>query len=354
MRLEPRDSDRTVLRLAAPVGAVLASLLICSLLIRAAGAPVMWAYWTMIVGAIGSLNAISETLTRATPLIFTGLAVAVAFRARIWNIGAEGQLYAGALATVLVAAEGGRLAATVPHWTLPIFAGAAAFVAGAALLFGPVLLKLKLGVDEVVTTLLSNFVMLLFVSFLLDGPFRDPMSMGWPQTPPVDAAVNLRPLIGGAARLHAGFLFALLIAALLWLFNVRSVWGYEMRAVGYSQSGARFAGMPVTSVLLRAALLSGGVAGLAGFNEIAGVKGYLTLDMSPGFGYSGIVVAMLAQLRPVGVVASAIFVAAIFVGADAMSRAISIPNYIADVIVSVSLITMLAAMMMTRYRIRYE
>jgi simple sugar transport system permease protein len=127
-----------------------------------------------------------------------------------------------------------------------------------------------------------------------------------------------------------------------------------MRAVGYSQSGARFAGMPVVSVLLRVALLSGGIAGLAGFNEIAGVKGYLTLDMSPGFGYSGIVVAMLAQLHPAAVVASAIFVAAIFVGADAMSRAVAVPNYIADVIVSVSLLTMMVAMMLTRYRIRHE
>jgi general nucleoside transport system permease protein len=354
MRLERRETDRISLRLAAPIGAVTASLLICSPLVKAAGASVSWAYWTMIVGAVGSVNAISETLTRATPLIFTGLSVAVAFRARIWNIGAEGQLYAGALATVLVAAEGGRIAAAVPHWALPIIAGAAAFAAGALLLLGPVVLKVKFGVDEVVTTLLSNFVMLLFVSFLLDGPFKDPMSMGWPQTPPVDGAVSFRLLIGGAARLHGGFLLALLIAASLWLFNVRSIWGYEMRAVGYSQSGARFAGMPVTSVLLRVALLSGGIAGLAGFNEIAGVKGYLTLDMSPGFGYSGIVVAMLAQLHPAGVVASAIFVAAIFVGADAMSRAISIPNYIADVIVSVSLITMLVAMMTTRYRIRYE
>jgi len=354
MRLEKRDVSTPLVRFTAPVLAVLSSLAICSSLIKAGGAPVLSAYWTMLVGAMGSLNALSETLTRATPLIFTGLAVAAAFRARIWNIGAEGQLYAGALATVLVAADGGRVATMVPHWALPIIAAAAAFVAGAALLLGPVVLKVKLGVDEVVTTLLSNFVMLLFISFLLDGPFKDPMSMGWPQTPPVDSAVNLRHLLGGATRLHAGFLFALLSAVFLWLFNVRSVWGYEMRAVGYSQVGARFAGMPVTSVLVRVALLSGGIAGLAGFSEIAGVKGYLTLDMSPGFGYSGIVVAMLAQLNPVAVVASAIFVAAIFVGADAMSRAVAVPNYIADVIVSVSLLTMLIAMMLTRYRIRHE
>ncbi|KRQ15795.1 ABC transporter permease [Bradyrhizobium manausense] len=354
MRVERRDFSPLAVRLAAPGVAVLASLLICSSLIKAAGAPVLWAYWTMLVGAVGSLNSVSETLTRATPLIFTGLSVAVAFRARIWNIGAEGQLYAGALATVLVAEEGGRIAAVVPHWALPIVAAGAAFALGAALLLGPVVLKVKLGVDEVVTTLLSNFVMLLFVSYLLDGPFKDPMSMGWPQTPPVDATVSLRHLLGGTARLHAGFLFALLGAALLWLFNVRSVWGYEMRAVGLSLNGARFAGMPVTSVLLRVAVLSGGIAGIAGFNEIAGVKGYLTLDMSPGFGYSGIVVAMLAQLHPVGVVISAVFVAAIFVGADAMSRAVAVPNYIADVIVSVSLLTMLVAMMLTRYMIRHE
>jgi general nucleoside transport system permease protein len=352
MRLERRHSDSLLLDLAAPVGAVFASLLICSLLILAAGAPVLKAYGTLLLGALGSWYAVSETLTRATPLIFTGLAVAVAFRSRIWNIGAEGQLYAGALATVVVGADGGHIASLLPGWMLPPVTFAAAFLAGAVLLLGPVILKVRLGVDEVVTTLLSNFIVLLFVSMLLDGSLRDPMSMGWPQSVPVADAVNLRHLGGSTVRLHTGFVLGVMAALIVWLLDARSVWGYEMRAVGFSRAGASFAGMPVGSVIFRVAFLSGGLAALAGFSEIAGAKNYLTLDMSPGFGYSGIVVAMLAQLHPIGVVASAVFVAAIFVGADAMSRSVGIPNYIADVIVAVSLLTMLVAIMLTRYRIR--
>lgn len=354
MRLERRQSDSWLLDMAAPFGAVLVSLLICSLLILASGASVLKAYGMMLQGALGSGYAVSETLTRATPLIFTGLAVAIAFRARIWNIGAEGQLYAGALATVILGADGGRLASFLPGWLLPLVVFAGAFLAGALLLLAPVFLKVRLGVDEVVTTLLSNFIILLLVSMLLDGSLRDPMSMGWPQSAPIADAVNLRHLGGSSSRLHSGFVIAVLAALIIWLLNARSVWGYEMRAVGFSRAGASFAGMPVGSVIFRVALLSGGLAALAGFSEIAGVKNYLTLDMSPGFGYSGIVVAMLAQLHPLGVVASAIFVAAIFVGADAMSRSIGIPNYIADVIVAVSLLTMLVAIMLTRYRIRHE
>ena len=132
----------------------------------------------------------------------------------------------------------------------------------------------------------------------------------------------------------------------------RTTLGFEMRAVGENPAAAAFAGMPVARVLLQTALLSGGLAGLAGFSEVAGLKGNLTLDLSPGFGYTGIIVAMLAMLHPLGVVVSAIFVAGIFVGADAMSRAAGVPSYIADILLATALLTMVAALKLTRFRIR--
>jgi simple sugar transport system permease protein len=132
------------------------------------------------------------------------------------------------------------------------------------------------------------------------------------------------------------------------------VWGYEIKAVGANPRAAGFAGIAVNGVMMRVALLSGGLAGLAGAVEIAGLRGYLTLDLSPGFGYSGIVVAMLAQLHPLAVVAASIFVAGIFVGADAMSRSVAVPNYIADVLVAVSLLCMLVAGFLVRYRVRWS
>jgi simple sugar transport system permease protein len=213
------------------------------------------------------------------------------------------------------------------------------------------MLKLRFGVDEVVTTLLLNFVVLLLVSMLLEGALKDPMGMGWPQSAPVLEGAEL-PKLAERARLHAGLLIALVLAALIWLINARTIWGYEWRAVGANARAAAFAGIPVTAVMLRVALFSGGLAGLAGAVEVTGLKGYLTLDLSPGFGYSGIVVATLAQLHPIAVVGAAAFVAGIFVGADAMSRGVAVPNYIADVLVAVSLLATLTAGIFARYRLR--
>ncbi|MBK3737369.1 ABC transporter permease [Azospirillum brasilense] len=347
MRLEPREHTPLAARLLAPVAAVAAALALCALLVAWTGAPVLRAYGLLLEGAAGSRFALTETLTRATPLILTGLAAAVAFRAKLWNIGAEGQLYMGALAAVVLG--GGML--DLPAWLLlptVMIAGAAA---GGATLLGPAVLKVRFGVDEVVTTLLLNFIVLLLVSMLLEGALKDPMGMGWPQSAPVVEAAELPKLVE-RTRLHTGLLVALGLSALLWLIDTRTIWGYENRAVGANPRAAAFAGMPVTRVMLRTALLSGGLAGLAGVIEVCGLKGYLTLDLSPGFGYSGIVVAMLAQLHPVGVVGAAVFIAGIFVGADAMSRALPVPNYIADVLVATSLLCMLVAGLLTRYRLR--
>jgi general nucleoside transport system permease protein len=352
MRLERRNSSSVAIVIA-PLAAIGATLIICALLVAWAGAAVRDTYALLFVGGFGSRFALTETLTRATPLILTGLAAAVAFRARFFNIGAEGQLYVGALAAVATA---GALDAA--QWGLPdvlVFTLmiVAALVAGAALLLGPALLKSKLAVDEVVTTLLTNFIVLLFVSAMLDGPMKDPSAMGWPQSTALRPELELGQLIE-RTRLHSGFLFALMIAVALALINRYTAFGFEMRAVGANPQASRFLGLAVNQVTIKTALLSGALAGLAGAFEVAGRTGYVTLDMSPGYGYSGIVVAMLAGLSPLGVVIASIFVAGVLVGADSMSRVVAVPSYIADVIVASSLLTMLIAAMLTRYHIRWR
>ncbi|MGE3306814.1 MAG: ABC transporter permease, partial [Rhizobiaceae bacterium] len=275
--------------------------------------------------------------------------VAVAFRARLWNIGAEAQLYAGAIITVVL----GTGALPLPAFVLLPLLVVATIVAGALLLLGPAILKTRFGVDEVVTTLLFNFIMLLFVSMLLEGVLKDPTGLGWPQSQKLIAEARLPRIVTGR-RLHYCFVLALLSALAVWIVMKKTALGFEMRAVGHNPEAARFAGIPVNRVLIKTALLSGGLAALAGFSEVSGLKGNLTLDLSPGFGYSGIVVAMLALLNPLGVVVAAIFVAAIFVGADAMSRTAGVPSYVADVMVALSLLTMVVAIMLTRYRLRWR
>jgi simple sugar transport system permease protein len=332
----------------APVCAVLAALALTGILIAFAGVNPLEAYRQIVVSAFGSRLSITETLARTTPLILTGLAVAVAFRVRLWNIGAEGQFYAGALTA---AALGHSALSGLPSvLAIPALMLAGA-VAGALLLLGPALLRLRFGVDEVVTTLLLNFVAILFVSMMIEGPFRDPLAFGWPQSVPISPDVALPKLVP-RTRLHIGLLVAIGAAAVVWAVQARTVFGFESRAAGLSPRAAEFAGLSLPRTLIAIAGLSGALAGLAGAIEVAGLKGYVTTDLSPGYGYSGIVVAMLAAQHPIGVVAAALFVAVVFVGADGMSRALGVPSFIADVIVAISLLTMLVALMFTTYRLR--
>jgi ABC-type uncharacterized transport system permease subunit len=347
MRLEPRSDVPVALAIAAPAGAVVLALVLTAVPLVWAGVSVFDAYGLIFKGAFGSTFAITETLSRATPLIFTGLAAAVAFRAKLWNIGGEGQLYMGALTAAAV----GTGAITLPSAVMIPLVLVLGALAGALLMLVPTLLKLRLGVDEVVTTLLLNFVVLLFVSMMIEGPMKDPMGMGWPQSSPIIDEAALPKLIP-RTRVHVGLLLAILAGVAVWVFIQRTVWGFEARAVGASPAAARFAGMPVSRVMIMVGLISGALAGLAGVGEVAGLKGYLTRDLSPGFGYSGIVVAMLAQLNALGVVVAALYVAAVFVGADFMSRTIGVSSYLAYLIVATSLLTMLLASLATKYRIR--
>ncbi len=349
MQLEPRENISTLRIITAPVLAILAAFIICSGLIMWTGEPVLEAYGYLFKGGFGSRFAISETLNRATPLIFTGLAAAVAFRAKFWNIGAEGQLYFGALAATILGAG----AISMPSVLMIPFLFLAGAIAGGLALLGPVFLKTTLKVDEVVTTLLLNFVILLFVNYLLEGPLRDPMSLGWPQAAPI-IDEGVLPALLPRTRLHIGFLVAISAAVMIWGLMRYTIWGYEIRAVGANATAARFAGISINRTVILVAMLSGGLAGMAGITETAGTKGYLTLDLSPGFGYSGIAVAMLANLHPIGVIVSAIFLAGIYVGSDSMSRAVNIPTYIADVMVAISVLSVLVSLMFVQYRVRWK
>jgi general nucleoside transport system permease protein len=353
MRLEKRPNSSPAALIIAPMGAVLFTLAISALLVLWAGAPVGQTYALLLKGGFGSVFALSETFTRAIPLILTGLAATVAFKARLFNIGAEGQLYAGALAAVAVGGLHGGSGFEVAPWLLFPLMMLAASAAGALLLLGPALMKAKLGVDEVVTTLLLNFIMLLTVSLMLDGPMKDPTAMGWPQSVALQGELELAKLVA-QTRVHTGLLWAITLALLMWALMKYTVLGFDIRAVGANAKAAAFAGVPITRTVVLVALLSGALAGLAGAIEVAGRTSYVTLDMSPGYGYSGIVIAMLAALHPLGVLAASVFVAGVLVGADSMSRAVGVPTYIADVIVATSLISVLVATLLTQYRVRWQ
>lgn len=351
-RLERRPEVSAAALALASLAAVAMTLLVGTVLVLWAGAPVAATYAALFAGGFGSVFAWTETLTRAVPLMFTGLAAAVAFRARLYNIGAEGQLYAGAMAAVALGGlHGGEPLG--PPWLLWPAMLLAAALAGALLLLGPAWLKAQAGVDEVVTTLLLNFIVLLGVSALLDGPMKDPTAMGWPQSVALAGELELSRLIEGA-RLHSGLLLALLLAVALWLLITYTVPGFDIRASGANPRAARFAGVPAGRTLVLVACLSGALAGVGGAVEVAGRTGYVTMDMSPGYGYTGIVIAMLAGQHPLAVVLAAVFVAGVLVGADAMSRVVGVPTYIAEVMVATALIAVLVATLAAQYRWRVD
>ena len=351
MRLERRPQPSAIALVLAPIAAVAFTLGISALLVLWAGAPVGRTYEAILQGGFGSLFAWSETLTRAVPLILTGLAATVAFKSHFYNIGAEGQLYGGALAAVAVGSAFGPENLINDPTLAFVLMLAAAMAAGALLLLGPAWMKARLGVDEVVTTLLLNFIVLLGVGALLDGPMKDPTAMGWPQSVALPGELELsRPLQG--LRLHTGLAVAVALAAALWVLLKFTVLGFDIRATGANARAAAFAGVPALRTALLVAVLSGALAGLAGAVEVAGRTGYVTLDMSPGYGYSGIVIAMLAGLHPLAVVAAAVFVAGMLVGADSMSRVVGVPTYIADVVVATSLSAVRVAALAAQYRLR--
>ena len=353
MRLEKRTSSSPLTLVLAPLGAVAFTLFISALLVLWAGAPVGQTYSLLLQGGFGSVFAFSETLTRAIPLMLTGLAATVAFKSRLFNIGAEGQLYMGALAAVAVGGLHDGTGLALHPAALFVLMMLAAALAGALLLLGPALLKARLGVDEVVTTLLLNFIVLLLVSLMLDGPMKDPTAMGWPQSVALMPELELSKLIP-QTRVHTGLLWACALSVGLWALMKYTVLGFEIRAVGANARAAAFAGVSVTRTVVTVAMLSGALAGLAGAIEVAGRTSYLTLDMSPGYGYTGIVIAMLAGLHPLGVVAASVGVAGVLVGADSMSRAVGVPTFIADVIVATSLIAVLFATLLTQYKVRWK
>lgn len=261
------------------------------------------------------------TLVRATPLLVTGLAVAIAFRAGIWNIGAEGQLLAGAVVAVWIGTS----------WQPPSALAALVVIVPVAALSGvlwamvPALLRRHFGVLEVITTIMLNFIAEHLVSFLVHGPLQEAAGT-YPQSDPIAAAARLEPLVHGT-RLTWAFPAAIVLAVLVWVFIDRTRAGFALRAVGANPAAAAVSGrIRVRRVAFLAFLASGALAGLAGAAEVSGVTFALYERLSPGYGYTAIAVALLARLHPIGIIASALFFGFLEAGAAVLQRSAGIPS----------------------------
>ena len=307
-----------------PLLAVAASLAFAALLLLALGFAPGPALLALIAGSVGSAAAWTATLLKTAPLLFTGLAVAIAFRCGTWNIGAQGQLAIGALCATALATRvwpGGPALLLAPA---VILAGA---LGGALLGALAGALRARRGVSEVISTILLNFIALELVSLAVHGPLQE-LSGAYPKSDPLPEAALLPRL----ARIHLGVPAALLCAGLVWGLLFRTALGFRMRAVGSSAQAARFAGISPEQHGWLALAIGGGLAGIAGACEVAGVTSQLYEGIAPGTGFTAIAVALLARLNPLAVIPSALFFGALEAGAGAMQRAVGVPSVATQVV----------------------
>jgi simple sugar transport system permease protein len=322
----------------APAAALVAGIAVLAVGLQLAGYDAAAALGALWDGAFGSWYAFtSATLVRAVPLIIIGLGIALSFRGGAFNIGAEGQFYAGAIAATWAGLHAGDLDSPIAIAATLLAAG----MAGVAWVAVPVFLKLRFGVLEVISTLLLNFVAESLVSLTVQGPLQESQHI-YPQSDPIAASARL-PLLPGT-RLHAGIVLALVGAGVLYYLFSRTLWGFRLRAVGAGPRAAAVSGrIDAGRMTATALLLSGMIAGIAGGVEVSGVSYALYQNLSPGYGFTAIAVALLARLDPLGVVATGILFGALEAGAGAMQRDAGVPAVAVYVVEAVIIVVVLLA-----------
>ncbi len=345
-RLEKKPSTSPLMEFVAVLIALVIAFGISAILIATAGVNVGEAMQALVRGSLGSRSAIAETIVQATPLILTGLAVTIAFRGRLWNIGAEGQFFAGAMAAFFVASTFTDL----PRGAMLFFILLAALLAGAVWGAIPALLKVKFGASEVIVTVMLNFVIQFVLSYLLSGPWQDPQSAFLQTARIPDTAIFSRLFTG--TRIHVGIFVAVATVLVIWFLLWKTTLGYEIRAYGINPTASGYKGISPLQTIVLTMAISGAVAALAGASEVMGLHGRLRLDISTGFGFTGIIVAMLGRLNPLLVVVAALFMGALWNGSLAMQITSGVPIALAFVIRGVVLVALLMAEALTQVRIR--
>ena len=321
-------------------------MLISAVPIYVGGVNPLYGYSELLYGALGNKLAITETFVLFAPLLLCGLAVALAFTCKFWNIGAEGQLYSGGLFASLFAVYATSIPSIV---AIPVML-LVGFLGGAGWAAIPAILKVKLKVDEVVTTLLGNWVMTYAVEAILFGPWKNPVT-GWHESPVISDTTRFPILIAGS-RFHFGIILALLVAVAFYVIIKKTKWGFELLGIGGNQTASYAAGINVPRQIILAAIVSGGIAGLAGVGQVAGIEFHMKTDLSPGYGYTGVVIAMVGGLGPIGVVLASLLMAVVTQGTQAMNRTTGVPWALAEGIQGIILLCLLVGIFFTKYSLK--
>jgi ABC-type uncharacterized transport system permease subunit len=351
VRLEPRMEQPRWFAAAVSVGALVVAFVLGGIVLSLVGGDPLRAYGFMLKAAFGNAGVLSDTITKATPLILVGLACTVAFRMRLWNIGAEGQFFIGAFAASAVVLTP-LLPSETSRWIVIPTMMVAGFIGGAVWGFIPGFLKARFNVNEIITTLMMNYIAVAWNNFFIfavwtEGGFQ--MSHVFPKSAWLprlaDYAKQFKDLRGLTA--HLGLLFGLVAAVVVWWVMSRSKWGYEIRLIGDNPRAARYAGISIASNTVLVMMLSGGLAGLAGMSEITGVVHRLQGAISPGYGFTGVIIAWLAKLNPLLVIPVSI----LFGGLILAGREIQ-PSGVAKMIQGIILVCLIGSDLLLRYKVR--
>lgn len=317
-------------------------------LILLSNANPMDAYANFFRGIFGNLNGFCEVFVKATPLIFTGLGCAVAFRTGFFNIGAEGQFYMGALAAAGVALGMPQ----VPGLIRIVLAIAAGFVAGGVWALIAAIFKAKLGISEIIVTIMLNYIAINLIGIAVRTFLMDPAG-SVPQSAKIDETAQLSQILP-PTRLHAGFILAIAVVILLWFLLEKTTLGYEIKVVGFNKRAAACNGISVMKNIVISAFLSGGLAGIAGVVEVLAIQKKLLEGMSSNCGYTAVLVALLAANNPIGVVFAAVGMAAMQVGANTMQRQLGVPSAIVDILIGLVVLLILAKGLMRRKKVKKQ
>ena len=347
IRLEARGAPSRAMVWASPLIAVALTVVASMVMFALLGKDPAAAIYNYFIDPLTTRNGVAELFVKATPLVLIGVGLSFCFRANVWNIGAEGQLTIGALA-------GGGLGLAFYEvdtvFLLPamLLAGVLGGMAWAAI---PALLKTRFNTNEILTSLMLTYVALLVLSYLVHGPWKDPDGFNFPESRLFHDAATLPRLIP-ATRLHIGWLLTVALTGVAWLVLARHILGFQIRVIGLAPAAASFAGFREKRIVWTTLLISGGAAGLAGTMEVAGPIGQIVPVISPGYGFTAIIVAFLGRLHPFGVLLGGLLMALTYLGGESAQITMNLPNAVTGVFQGMLLFFLLASDVLVRYRIR--
>jgi ABC-type uncharacterized transport system permease subunit len=328
-----------IFRILTPIAAVIIGLIGGAIVISFSGVNPLFAYGELFKGAFGTGYSISEIFVRSMPLAFTGLAFALAFRGGLLNIGAEGQLYVGALGATLTA----LFLPNLPSFILIPLTMIAACIFGAIWGAIPAILKAKWNVNEFVNTVMMNYIGIYFVNFIVSVPLREKTITSYPQTEIFVKAAWMPKIFGGGTRLTYGIFILVGLAIVVYILLWHTSLGYQIRVIGFNRQAALYSGMKSTKLLVLTMMMSGALAGIGGGLEATGIQHRLLSNFSPGYGYTGIIVALLGRNHPFGVVVAALFFGMLRTGARSMESYAHVSYYVTTIIEALTLLAILSS-----------